>query len=108
MNRKYRHILRLIDKGPRPVQFSGDDAAPAAELIGGGFAVGEAIDGQDGVTVLAVSTGLTFEGRRALDEATFFGRLERMYDLLIGVIVGAVVGSLSALGGALLVKAVLK
>ena len=108
MDRKYRKILKRIDRGPLPVQFDGDEARFAAELIDDGLAAGDSVQNQTGVDCMAVATGLTFRGRCALNDSSFMGRVERVYDLLIGVAVGAVTGGLSTLLGVMLVKRILE
>jgi hypothetical protein len=100
MNRKYRSILSRAGRAGGPVAFVGEDAVFAAELIGAEFARG-VVGGADGLEVLV--TGLTFKGRSAVDEYSFRGRVERLYDLLIGVVVGAV----TTLVGSLLAKCVM-
>lgn len=108
MNSRYRKILRSIDDGGKPVVFTGRDAVLASELIEAGFAEGEAARGEDGAVFQSASTGLTFSGRCAIDDASFFGHVGRLYDLLIGVVIGAVTGGVSSFLGMLLAKTVLK
>ena len=92
MNSKYQKILRRIEKGPLPIEFHDDEAIFVDELINGGYVTGSSCPSEEGVAVAATATGLSFEGRCALEESSFWGRVRRLYDLLIGVIIGVVIG----------------
>lgn len=104
MNRRYRRILRRIDKGEKPVLFEGADASDAAELIEAGYATGQAVRGSAGTVERAAATGLTFEGRNAMDESSVWFRVERVKDFLIGIAAGAVAGAIATAGAQLLLE----
>lgn len=93
MNRQYRKILQRIDAADAPCHFEGHDAALAAELIEAEYAIGSVTRASDGKVKAAAATGLTFEGRCAADEASVWFRVERVYDILIGMVAGAVVSA---------------